>query len=225
MMLITRQRTNAACLAAAGLLAISACSSDGSGGSDASDSGKISGADVGESKSPSADPSTSDTPEKGAPAFDLPQDVTVAIEKAQTGDPKKDEVLRDVGYAAKAQIEAFAKGDGYTANMQRYYTGLASPYWGKQIKKYRDRDRTVTGQYEYYGLQVRDLNGKVATARYCEDQRKAFGKEIKSGKVIRTKSSKDAFVETKLEAQKNAKGDWQVRQFEWKKAAESCVRG
>ncbi|WP_434594720.1 hypothetical protein [Streptomyces sp. A5-4] len=222
-MLITRRRTSAACLLAAAAFALTACGS-GSGGSDDSGSDKISGAEVAGSKSPSVDPSASEAPEKGAPAFDLPQDVTVEIDKARTGDPKGDALLRDVGYSAKAQIEAFAKGDGYTANMQRYYTGSASPYLGKGVKKYWDGGRTVTGKYSYYGFQVIDLKENVATARYCEDQRNAFGKEIKTGKVDKGAASKNDFVETKIEAAKNSKGDWQVRQFELKKAAETCVR-
>lgn len=220
-MLTTRQRATAAgaCLFTAAALTLTACSG-GSGGSGDSDSGTIDGAEPGGKKSPA--PSASPSLDKDAPAFDLPKGLTVRIEAAQTGDTTKDELLRDIGYSVQARVEGFAKGDGKTPNINRYFAMPALSYWGGQIEASHKKGRTVTGEYHFYGFKVSDLKKATAAVRFCEDQRKAFGKEIESNKVLRTTPSDSDFIETHLQAAKDAHGDWQVRSFRWDKGVDSC---
>ncbi|MGI3223995.1 hypothetical protein ACRJ4B_08630 [Streptomyces sp. GTA36] len=197
------------------------CSSDSSSGSDKD---KIAGADSGGSSSPT--PSVSASVEKGAPAFDLPSDITVDVQKESTGDAAKDAIVRDVAYAAQARIEAFAEGDGRTANMNRYFAANALAYWGDRVATVKKDGLTVTGDYRYFDFEVTDVaNGKKAAARYCEDQSKAFNKVIKTEKVQRTQPSDKDFVLYTLQVEKDTRGDWQVTQQNWKKGDASCVQG
>jgi hypothetical protein len=219
-MLTTRRRVAAACLLAAVTFSVAGCSSDAD---DESSSDKIAGAGSGESGSPT--PSASASVEKDAPTFDFPSDVEVAVERESTGDPTKDAVLRDVAYSAEARIEAFVKGDGNAANLNRYFAGPALTYWSKRIENVKEQGLTSTGSYRYYDFEVTDIaNGKTAAVRYCEDQRKAYSKEIKTDKVRRTQPSEDDFILTTLQASKNSRGDWQVQTTSWKKADASCVQ-
>lgn len=220
-MLSTRQRAAGACLLVATTLFMTGCSSDSSSGSDKD---KIAGADSGGSSSPT--PSASASAEKGAPAFDLPSDITVDVQKESTGDAAKDAIVRDVAYAAQARIEAFAEGDGRTANMNRYFAANALAYWGDRVATVKKDGLTVTGDYRYFDFEVTDVaNGKKAAARYCEDQSKAYNKVIKTEKVQRTQPSDKDFVLYTLQVEKDTRGDWQVTQQNWKKGDASCVQG
>ncbi|GGW33455.1 hypothetical protein ACIP4U_18605 [Streptomyces caelestis] len=219
-MLTAHRRVAAACLLTAVTFSVAGCSS---GSDDGSISDKIAGADAGESGSSA--PSASASADKDAPTFDFPTDVKVSVEREPTGDPAKDAILRDVAYSAEARLEGFVKGDGRAANLNRYFTGPALTYWNKRITAVKQQGLTSTGSYRYYDFEVTDIaNEKTAAVRYCEDQRKAYSKEIKTGKVRRTQPSNDDFVETTLQAAKNSRGDWQVQQTSWKKAAASCVQ-
>lgn len=62
------------------------------------------------------------------------------------------------------------------------------------------------------------MSGQAAV-RYCEDQSKAYNKEIKTNTVQRTQPSDKDFVLYTFQAARDAAGDWQVTQQSWKKGA------
>ncbi|MGW3442819.1 hypothetical protein [Streptomyces sp. NPDC001076] len=211
----------AAALAATAALLLTACGGgdDGSKGND-----KIAGAGTEGSSSPS--PSASASTDKNAPTFAFPSDITVTVDRQPTGDDTKDTILRDVAYSTQANIEAFGRGDGKTTNMSRYFGGAAFTYWSQRVATLKKQGLTLTGHYRYYDFEVTDVaNGKTAAARYCEDQSKAYGKEIKTNKVLRTKPSNKDFVLYTLQAARDSAGDWQVTQQNWKKGDAACVQG
>ncbi|WP_089099570.1 hypothetical protein [Streptomyces hyaluromycini] len=110
--------------------------------------------------------------------------------------------------------------------MSRYFGGAAFTYWSQRVATLRKQGLTLTGHYRYYDFEVTDVaDGRTAAARYCEDQNKAYGKEIKSNKVLRTKASNKGFVLYTLQAARDSAGDWQVTQQNWKKGDAACVRG
>ncbi|MFG2788724.1 hypothetical protein [Streptomyces sp. NPDC048419] len=214
-------RLATAVLTASAALLLTAC---GSGGGDGSSSDKIKGADTGRSSSPS--PSVSASAGKNAPNFALPSDIKVTVERQPTGDATKDAILRDLAYSAQSNLEAFAKGNGRTVNMNRYFAVPALTYWGNRVAKVKKDGLTITGDYRFYDFEVTDVaNNKSAAGRYCEDQRKAYGKEIKTGKELRTKPSDKDFILNTFQVAKDTRGDWQVVQQSWKKADPSCVQG
>ena len=220
-MLTTRRRTAVAGLLAALAVSVTGCSSD-SGDSSAND--KIKGADS--SESASASPSASASADKNAPSFGLPSDITVTVDRKSTGDGVKDAVLRDLAYSAQARLEAFAKGNGQTANLNRYFAGYARTYWINRVAELKKEGLTLTGHYRYFDFEVTDIaNGKTAAARYCEDQSKAYGKVIKTQKVQVTKPSDKDFILNTFQVAKDSAGDWQVTQESWKKGDASCVQG
>ncbi|MFG2939804.1 hypothetical protein [Streptomyces sp. NPDC048282] len=220
-MLTTRRRTAVAGLLAALAVSVTGCSSD-SGNSSAND--KIKGADS--SESASASPSASESADKNAPSFAFPSDITVTVDRKSTGDATKDAILRDLAYAAQARLEAFAKGNGQTVNLNRYFAGYARTYWIDRVAQVKKDGLTVTGHYRYFDFAVTDVaNGKAAAVRYCEDQSNAYGKVIKTQKVQKTKPSDDDFILNTLQVAKDSAGDWQVTGQHWKKGDASCVQG
>ncbi|MER5598530.1 hypothetical protein [Streptomyces sp. NPDC002265] len=223
-MLTMRQKTAAAGLLAAVAFSVTGCSSDSGGGS-ANDKIKGAGSEESASASPSASASASAAAEKNAPTFAFPADVKATVERDTSGDAVKDAVLRDVAYSAQANIEAFALGRNQSANLNRYFSGSAYTYWAKQVGDFKKDGLTLTGEYRYYDFKVTDLaNGKSAAVSYCEDQSKAFSKEIKTKKVLRTSPSDNSYVLYTLQASKDSAGDWQVTRQSWKKGDPSCVR-
>ncbi|MGY4926326.1 hypothetical protein [Streptomyces sp. 900105755] len=215
-----KRRTVPAAIALATIAALllTACGDDSSKGNNA----KVAGTGTEESVSPSPSASA----DKYAPTFAFPSDITVTVDRQSTGDATKDAILRDVAYSTQANIEAFGKGDGKTANMSRYFGGAAFTYWSQRVATLKKQGLTLTGHYRYYNFEVTDVaNGKTAAARYCEDQNKAYGKKIKSNKALLTKPSDKGFVLYTLQAARDSAGDWQVTQQNWKEGDAACVRG
>lgn len=222
-MLTMRRRASVTCLFAAVILSVTGCSSNST---DESGNDKIAGADTGESGS-SATPSAvaSAAAEKNAPTFDFPSDIKVTVEKNPTGDATKDAILRDAAYAAQARVEAFTKGEGQTANMSRYFAANALTYWTERVSTFKKEGLTVSGDYRYFGFEVTDVASGQAAVRYCEDQSKAYNKEIKTNTVQRTQPSDKDFVLYTFQTARDSAGDWQVTQQSWKKGDAACVQG
>lgn len=219
-MLTTRRRVAAACLLAAVTFSTAGCSSDSG---DESSNDKIAGAGRGETAT--STPSASASADEDAPTFDLPPDLKATVENESTGDATKDAILRDVAYSAQSRLEAFGKGSGQTANMNRYFAASALTYWTDRIATVKKDGLTVSGDYRYFGFEVTDVaNGRTAAVRYCEDQSKGYSKEISTNKVLRTQPSDKDFILFTLQAAKDSRGEWQVQKQSWKKGDATCVQ-
>ena len=218
-MLTTHRRMAAAFLLAAVTFSASGCSSDSDGGSS---SDKIAGAGERESGAPT--PSASLSAEQNAPSFDFPSGIKVSVENRPTGDATKDTILRDTAYAAQARVEAFAKSESRTANMNRYFAANALSFWGGRVEAFKKDGLTVTGDYRYYDFEVTDVADGQAAVRYCEDQSKAYNKEIKTNKVQRTQPSDKSFLLYTAQVARGSAGDWQVTQQGWEKGDPACVQ-
>lgn len=109
-------------------LLLTSCGSDeGDGGAEDE---KIAGADGG-SEGGGSSSEKKEAPAAEAPSFAFPKDLKLSFADTATGDAGKDEVLRDVEYAAKARVEAYTKGDPATKNMVAYWKHPALQFWGK----------------------------------------------------------------------------------------------
>ncbi|MGR4853227.1 hypothetical protein [Streptomyces sp. LARHCF252] len=105
----------------------------------------------------------------------------VGVERELAGDPTKGAMLRDVAYSAQARLEGFVKGDDHATNLDLCLAGLTLAYWSEQIAAAKQQGLTSTGAYRYYDFEVTDIvNDKTAAVSYCENQRKAYSKEIKT---------------------------------------------
>lgn len=204
--------------ALSGLVLLSAC-----GSGDESGKGDIEGAKDGK-KSASASPSSSPSRSKSldAPNLDLPKGVRVVFEDEATSDPKKAKVLRDHAYAVKAMALAYSTGEPDVPVVHRYYQDAAGQQVQSRVKQYRADGKVGTGMYRYYDRKV-TLGKSSASVTFCESQRDAFAKMVKTGKVIRTRPSISDFVSGKAIMEK--RGDtWVVISMAGKSGDEKCAR-
>lgn len=204
-------------IAASGILLLSAC-----GGGDSGTSDKIKGV---QTVAPTGSPPTTPAASAGAPAIKLPADVKVEIADPAPGkDAETTKAIGDLKYAIRALLDGTARGNGDVPSMTHAYTGVAGAYWTQRITAVRKSGQTITGTYRYYGLDM-TLTGASGHGHYCEDQSKAFGKNLKTGTVHTTPVTADSYVYYTVDATRNADGTWQISQVNWSKGAKECVHG
>jgi hypothetical protein len=212
-------------LTATALLTATACS--GSGGSDDSASDKIT--DVASSPSASVTPSGSEsasTAPAGAPAIKLPADVQVEIEDpaGSAKDAATAKADGDLKYALVALQDGFTQGSGEVPSMKYAYGMQPGLYWSKQIKQFKDAGKTITGLDRFYDIDLRVTSRTSALAHYCEDQRKSFSKNVKTGHVnTTTPSDKDFYRFTVTLALDSTSGVWKVNRQNWTQGDKSCI--
>lgn len=204
---------------AAAALLLTAC---GGGGSDSSD--KIQPGDTGtpSATATTASPTTA-VAAPGAPNFALPADVKPDFKGFESSDPAKNAALLDATYAATSILEFEAKPYAKeTPNFKRYFTGERGAQYADSIISQGKDGSVITGVYHYYAPVVKPMQGGNLTVQYCEDQRKAYGKDSKTGKVNVTTPSASDFRQWTLLMSKGPSGDWQVFDHTWIKGAKQC---
>jgi hypothetical protein len=216
---VTRTTLPAAvALAASTALLLTAC---GGGSSDNSD--KIQSSSTGPTSTPTASASPTRSAEPGAPRFNMPSNVKIDFAGFDASNPKNGDVLRDAGYAITALLEAEATVHAKeTPNFKRYWTGVPGATYADTIIARGRQGKVITGTYRYYSPSV-SANGQGAqVVSYCEDQRKAYAKDAKTGKVTVTTPSLSDFRSWSLVMTKNSAGDWQVANYNWQQGAKKC---
>ncbi|MEU7212944.1 hypothetical protein AB0B06_31600 [Streptomyces sp. NPDC044989] len=206
-------------LTATAALTLSACGSDNS-----SDKGedKIAGADTGSGPSASASPSSSSTAAAGRPEVELPPDLKLTFEGAETGDPVKDSVLADNAERMRAVDAAITGTDPEGKALGFYNTGKALEAAVSWVGQFEKANATVTGQVRYFDRNV-TLQGKTsAVLTFCADESKGFSKDKKTGKVAKTPVTKNSYVHYNTRLDKNADGVWQTSQIISTRGAAQC---
>jgi hypothetical protein len=207
----------AAAAAAVAALLLTACG----GGSDGSD--KIQPSD---SATPSASATTaSPTQAAGpsAPKFDLPSDVKIDFSGFTSTDPTNKAALTDATYAATAVIDFSARTyTKETADFKRFWTGLHGAEFADSLISQGKDGSVVTGTFNYYKPVVKTLDTGNLTVSYCEDQRKAYSKDAKTGKVDVTTPSLQDFNLWTLSMTKSPAGEWTVYDHRWESGAKQC---
>ncbi|HEY5836524.1 hypothetical protein [Streptomyces sp.] len=213
----------AVALSLTGGLVLTAC-----GGSGDSASDKITGAPTATSAtaSPSSSPTAGALP-TGAPEIRLPADVRVEIEEPGAGaDEATGEAIRDLEYAIRALQDGFAQGSGTVPSMLHAYGMQSGLYWSKQIQQYKDAGKAITGTDRYYNIDMRIIDGKSALAHYCEDQRKSYSKDLKTGKInVTTPSDKDFYRFTVSLGFDPKTRVWKIDRQNWTQGDKSCITG
>ncbi|WP_181785764.1 hypothetical protein [Streptomyces phytophilus] len=203
----------AAAAAVAAALLLAGCGGD-DGGSSSGD--KIEGARSGDDE-PSAEPSEKDP---GAPRFDLPDDVKVEVAEDATGDGQKDAILRDHGYALMAQQEAYAATEA-TPNFSRYWAGEAAATFEADFAEYRKDGVTITGLDTFYFREVTSVQDGRAVVAYCEDQSGAYLKNAESGKVDKTPTTLNSYIDARATMEKSG-GGWKVVDYQATRGSKEC---
>jgi hypothetical protein len=219
---VTRSTLPAAvALAVSAGLLLTACgggSSDSSGKSQTSATASPTASATSSSALPSA---TSTAP--GAPVFDLPSGITMKFEGFDSTDPTKKAVLTYATYAATAIIEFEARTyTTETANFKRFWTGLKGAEYADSIISQGKGGEVVTGYFHYYSPVVTAFSNGNLNVQYCEDQRKAYDKDSKTGKINVTTPSLSDFRQWTLSMAKSDSGEWQVYGYDWAKGEKSC---
>ncbi|WP_326799107.1 hypothetical protein OG946_30120 [Streptomyces sp. NBC_01808] len=141
----TLGRVTATALGAA--LLLTACGGSDDGGGD-----EIVGAKNNTSESPSA-PAEEDP---DAPAFTFPDDLKADVEPADTGDEKKDAVLRDQGYALSAMVESYGRQKA-TANFEQYWQDPAYTTYVQDFERFADEGQRIAGTGRYFDREVKQV--------------------------------------------------------------------
>lgn len=216
---VTRTTLPAAvALAASTALLLTAC---GGGGPDSSD--KVHSSAVGTPDAPTTSASSTRSAEPGAPKFDLPPDVRIEFAGFDAGGAKDKDVMRDAGYAITALLEAEATVHAEeTPNFKRYWTGAPGATYADTIIARGRQGKVITGTYRYYSPRVTANAQGAQVVSYCEDQRKAYAKDARTGKVTVTTPSLSDFRSWSLVMSRNSTGGWQVANYTWHQGARNC---
>ncbi|MEU6826257.1 hypothetical protein ABZ921_37065 [Streptomyces atriruber] len=214
-----------AALAATAALLLTACGgSDG----DSKDKDKIAGADGGDS----AKPEKSTNP-SGAPAEDKPDGVDVSLPKSMNlvfdWDTPKDKgeaaAMSDAANYVRAIYRGVDKRTAKDAAVTAYSTGDGLHYAKTQIDSWIDGGWTADGTLRHYRATTRSAaNGKSVEVAFCADASKFYGKEVKTGKVLKTKNSIKDFDYYKIVMVKYPTGSglWQASKVFVETKAEKC---
>ncbi|MGW1062947.1 hypothetical protein ACWD4F_00285 [Streptomyces aureus] len=82
---------------------------------------------------------------------------------------------------------------------------------------------SVTGVNRYYNPKINLFDSASAGVVYCEDQSKAFAKDRKSSKVIKTAVTVKSYVLYTTRLEKNDKGVWQTTRLTSQRGHKSCT--
>ncbi|MFD5284875.1 hypothetical protein [Streptomyces rubrogriseus] len=206
-------------LTAAATLTLSAC---GSGGSPGKGEGEIAGSDAGDKPSASPRPSSSSTATAGRPKVELPPDLRLTFEDAETGDPVKDAVLADNAERMRAVDAAISGTDPEGKALGFYNTGKALEAAVSWVGQFEKANATVTGQVRFFDRDVTLKGATSAVLTFCADESKGFSKDKETGEVAKTPVTKNSYVQYNTRLDKNADGVWQTSQILSTRGAAEC---
>ncbi|MFD5004446.1 hypothetical protein ACFWMV_16210 [Streptomyces mutabilis] len=209
-------------LAAAAMSALAALSLSACGGGEESSKGndKIAGADTGGDSSASASPSTPTASDR--PEIELPSDLTYTFDWPKTGDEKKDAILADSEQFIKAVDMAIAEQDPLSKAYRFYSEGEAAAGSREFIQEFVDYKDRVTGAKRYYDANVKVNSDGTAGLVYCEDQNRAYNKNIKTGKTDVTPASEENYVLYSSRLRINKQGVWITETLTSQRGSAAC---
>ncbi|MGY6024980.1 hypothetical protein [Streptomyces spinosirectus] len=178
----------ATALVATATLLLTACG----GGDDKSNNDKIAGADQ-DTKTPTASAEAS-----GAPAGDkpdgvdvsLPKDMNLVFDWKKPKDKNEAAAMADTANYIRAIYHGVDKRTSKVAAVTAYSTGEGLTYAQTQIGDRVKGGWTATGTRRHYDVTTRSAsNGQSVEIAFCVDSSKFYGKEVKTGKVLKSKPS------------------------------------
>jgi hypothetical protein len=200
-------------------LALTACGSGSGSGSGSKNS--IKGAQSG-SPSPSAS-TNADPANVKRPDVTLPKGLKMVFEHVNTSDPVQEAVLLDNEDLTKAIDMAIAEGRPNEPALSFYASGSALKQAQEFVTAYTSKGMVTVGTLRYYDRKTTINSDGTATISYCEDQSKAFDKNLVTGKVDVTPVNKDSYFSYHGQMQKNDKGIWVTKQMSSQQGASACI--
>ncbi len=193
-----RRTLPAVALAAVAALLLTAC---GSEDDKSSDNDKIAGADQGaDTPKESAEPSA--TSAGGNPDgvdVSLPKDMNLVFDWDKPKDKNEAAAMDDSANYLRAIYRGVDKRTTKDAAVTTYATGEGLRYAKVQINEWIKGGWTATGTRRHYEATTRSApNGKAVEVAFCADTGKFYGKEFKTGKILKTKPSIKDFGHYKI---------------------------
>ncbi|MFH8237093.1 hypothetical protein [Streptomyces sp. NPDC018321] len=212
----------AATFTATAALLLTAC---GGGGGDSS-SDDIKGADTGAgSSSPSA--SASGASDVKRPDVSLPDDLKLVFDFEKPSDADQAAALEDAANYIRALNHGITEQDAKDPAYGFYSAAGAARYAESQIEEYVAGGWTLTGEDRYYQAETNPVGdgekARTILVTFCEDQSKAYGKEVKTGEVHRTEESLASYQRFSiLMAPQEDPPVWRAQQITVEGKAEEC---
>jgi hypothetical protein len=201
----------AAALAATATLLLTAC---GGGDDKSSDKDKIAGADQ-DSKKPtkSAEPAGAAQDKPDGVDVSLPKDMNLVFDWDKPKDKNEAAAMDDAANFFRAIYRGVDKRTAKDAAVTAYSTGEGLHYAQVQINEWIKGGWTGTGTRRHFDATTRSTaNGNSVEVAFCSDASKFYGKEVKTGKILKTKASPKDFGYYKIIMVKFPTGDdlWQA---------------
>ncbi|MFG2160918.1 hypothetical protein [Streptomyces olivaceus] len=209
----------AATLTATAALLLTACG----GGGDDSSQDDIKGAETSTS-SATASPSASDSSDVDRPDVSLPEDLKLVFDFEKPSDVDAAAALDDAANYIRALNHGITEQNAKDPAYGFYSAAGAARYAESQIQEYVDGGWTLTGEDRYYQAEADPAGeGDSIVVTFCEDQSKAYGKEVKTGKVQRTEESLASYQKfSLLMAPQQDSPVWRAQQITVEGKAAAC---
>ncbi|GAA4995397.1 hypothetical protein [Streptomyces hyderabadensis] len=214
----------AAALAASAALLLTAC---GGGDDKSSDNDKIAGADQG-SATPSETAESSAAPAEDKPDgvdLSLPKDMNLVFDWDKPNDKDEAAAMDDAANYLRAIYRGVDKRTTKDAALAAYATGDGVHYAETQINEWIKGGWTGTGTRRHYDATTRSApNGNSVEVAFCADTGKFYGKEVKTGKVLKSEPSLKDFNYYKIIMTKYPTGEdlWQASKVFVETEAKKC---
>ncbi|NEC86132.1 hypothetical protein [Streptomyces sp. SID12501] len=214
----------AAALTATAALLLTAC---GSGDDKSSSNDKIAGAEQSTATpTKSAEPSASaaETNPDGVDVS-LPKDMNLVFDWTKPTNKNEAAAMDDAANFLRAIYRGVDKRTAKDAALATYATGGGLHYGEVQINEWIKGGWTATGTRRHYQATTRSAaNGNSVEVAFCSDASKFYGKEVKTGKVLKTEPSLKDFGYYKIIMVKfpTGTGLWQASKVFVETGAEKC---
>ncbi|BFO14302.1 hypothetical protein SHKM778_06900 [Streptomyces sp. KM77-8] len=221
-----KRRTSpvAVAFAATASLLLSAC---GGGDDRAGDSDTIAGAGQG-TKKPSRPAEPSAAPAEDRPDgvdVSLPADIDLVFDWRKPDNENEAAAMDDAANFLRAIYRGVDAQTTKDASVTAYATADGMHYAQTQINAWIDGGWTATGTLRHYDVSTRPAaNGTSVEVAFCADAGKFYGKELKTGKILKSEPSIEDFDHFKLIMVKHPTGTdlWQASKVFVETKAAKC---
>ncbi|WP_328495774.1 hypothetical protein OHS59_25840 [Streptomyces sp. NBC_00414] len=179
----------AAALAATAALLLTAC---GGGDDKSRDDNKTAGTDQGKEKSAKPARASRDNPD--GVDVSLPKDMNLVFDWEKPKARNEAAAIDDASNYIRAIYRGVNKRTAKDAAVTTYFTGDGLHYAQVQINEWVKGGWTGTGTRRHFDATTRSTtNGNSVEVAFCSDASKFYGKEVKTGKVLKTEASPKDF--------------------------------
>ncbi|MEU3849583.1 hypothetical protein [Streptomyces sp. NPDC029554] len=207
-----------------GVLLLTAC---GSGNDESTDNNKV--ADTSQSaempKTPTEPPAAQAGEKLDGVDVSLPKDMNLVFDWSRPQSADEAAAMDDAANFLRAIYRGVDQRSAEEAAVTTYATEGGLHYAQAQIDEWIKGGWTATGTRRHYDVTTRSAgNGKSVEVGFCADTSRFYGKEIRTGKVLKTKPSLKDFGYYKIVMVKSvaAAGVWQASKVFVERTVEQC---